>query len=354
MKRWIWLVFLVLVVVGTVNSNKFFPQRPSPLVAQQLGDKGDKEAGGQGDKEDKGDKGINSLVPRVSPQRLMANVKALNYQRYTEAQRDRARIYLTQSLKQLGWQPELQPFEDGVNIFAQRQGTDPEAGSILVAAHYDTVSASPGADDNASGVAVVLEVARLLGSRTTRRTLQLAFFDSEELGLLGSRAFVTNKVHLDNLQGAIVLDMVGFACHTAGCQRYPTGLPIVPPTNKGDFLVVVGDMEHMPLLNAFQQSESSNLPPVLTLPVPLKGMLLPDTLRSDHAPFWYRGVGAVLLTDTANLRTPHYHQPSDTLVTIDRAFFTGVAQIVINATTKLLDSDRTQTELPSSLSFRGR
>ena len=83
-------------------------------------------------------------------------------------------------------------------------------------------------------------------------------------------------------------------------------------------------------------------------------MLLPDTLRSDHAPFWYRGVGAVLLTDTANLRTPHYHQPSDTLVNLDRAFFTGVAQIVVNATNKLLDSDRTQTELPSSLSFRGR
>jgi len=69
--------------------------------------------------------------------------------------------------------------------------------------------------------------------------------------------------------------MVGFACYTVGCQRYPAGLPIIPPTN-GDFLAVVGD-EHLPLLEAFHQSGQSDLPPVLTLPVPLKGMLIPTT-----------------------------------------------------------------------------
>ena len=93
---------------------------------------------------------------------------------------------------------------------------------------------SPGADDNATGVASVLEVARLLGSRPTPRTLQLALFDREELGLLGSRAFVADKKHLENLQGAIVMDMVGFACHQVGCQKYPQGLPVVPPSDKGD------------------------------------------------------------------------------------------------------------------------
>lgn len=196
---------------------------------------------------------------------------------------------------------------------------------------------SPGADDNATGVASVLEVARLLGSRPTPRTLQLALFDREELGLLGSRAFVTDKKHLENLQGAIVLDMVGFACHQVGCQKYPQGLPVVPPSDKGDFLVVVGDMEPATLLDAFQSS-GQEIPPVLTLPVPLKGMLMPDTLRSDRAPFWYRGVGAVLLTDTANLRTPHYHQPSDTPATLDKSFFTASAQLVVNATTKLLEA----------------
>jgi hypothetical protein len=332
MKKLIGAVLLVLVMVALVNSSKFFQQR-SPTLKQQISSVQESRAREYITQ-------IKPIVhtPKVSSVKLLTHVRALNYRRYSENERDRTRTYLTKSLKQLGWKPELQPFEGGVNIFAQRQGTDPASGSILVAAHYDTVLTSPGADDNASGVAVVLEVARLLGSRSTPRTLQLAFFDREELGLLGSRAFVANEKHLENLQAVLVLDMVGFACHTAGCQKYPPSLPVVPPSDKGDFLAVVGDMEHAQLLEAFQPSGQENLPPVLTLPVPLKGMLMPDVLRSDHAPFWYQGVGAVLLTDTANLRTPHYHQPSDRPATLDKSFFTGSAQIVVNATTKLLDS----------------
>ncbi|MBW4665315.1 MAG: hypothetical protein KME01_14120 [Chroococcus sp. CMT-3BRIN-NPC107] len=63
----------------------------------------------------------------------------------------------------------------------------------------------------------------------------------------------------------------------------------------------------MQLLNAFQSTKL----PVITLPIPLKGLFTPDVLRSDHAPFWYRGIGAVLVTDTANLRSPHYQYGSD-------------------------------------------
>ena len=134
------------------------------------------------------------------------------------------------------------------------------------------------------------------------------------------------------------MDMVSYACYTPGCQKYPQTLPITPPSDKGDFLTVVGDIEHLPLLNSFQNnaSEQANLPAVLTVPIPLKGLLTPDTLRSDHAPFWYQGIGAVLVTDTANLRTPHYHKPSDKPETIDRNFFKGSAQIIVNATNNLL------------------
>ena len=330
MKKWIGLALLVLVVVGVVNSSKFLPHQSSRRFQQQITVVQQSKASTA----NAASMYVNTL--KVSRQKLLAHIRALNYRRYTEAERDRTRSYLRKSLKQLGWKPELQTFEGGVNIFAQRQGTDAKAGSILVGAHYDTVPTSPGADDNATGVASVLEVARLLGSRPTPRTLQLALFDREELGLLGSRAFVADKKHLENLQGAIVMDMVGFACHQVGCQKYPQGLPVVPPSDRGDFLAVVGDMEHATLLDAFQSS-GQEIPPVLTLPVPLKGMLMPDTLRSDRVPFWYRGVGAVLLTDTANLRTPHYHQPSDTLATLDKSFFTASAQLVVNATTKLLE-----------------
>ncbi|MFM6152577.1 MAG: M28 family peptidase, partial [Sphaerospermopsis kisseleviana] len=266
---------------------------------------------------------------------LFAHVQQLNFRRYSHRERSRTRRYITNQLRKFGWQPQLEEFPEGINIFTQRLGTDKKAESILVAAHYDTVPASPGADDNATGVAVVLEIARLFSSISTPKTLQLAFFDQEETGLLGSKAFVSQPTHLKNLQGAIILDMLGYACDTSGCQKYPAGLPVTPPSDKGDFLVVVGDVENLDLLNAFANS-SDNLPKIFKLPVPPKGLLTPDTLRSDHAPFWYQGVGALLVTDTANLRNPHYHQPSDIPQNIHKEFLTGAAQIIINATSTLL------------------
>lgn len=357
MRKWVWLVLLALIVAGVVSSSGGYNQYASPVNLLQkrvLSTRAQptektfargsvllKSIKSSTDITTTSEPTINT--PVISTEKLLSHIKQLNFERYTEVGRSRARTYLTQSLKKLGWTPQLQSFEGGVNVIAQRRGTDLKAGAVLVAAHYDTVAGSPGADDNATGVAVLLEVSRLLGSRPTPRTLQLALFDREELGLRGSRAFV-GKEQLENLHGVIVMDMLGFACHTVGCQRYPTGLPITPPTDRGDFVAVVGDAEHLPLLNVFQSSQP-NLPPVLTVPVPLKGLLMPDTLRSDHAPFWYQGIGAVLLTDTANLRTPHYHKPSDTPATLDKLFLTGAAQIVVNATTKLLESrDRLETQ----------
>ncbi|MEH2421086.1 MAG: M28 family peptidase [Nostoc sp.] len=351
MKKWIWLMLLVLMAVAVVGSrgSTFFEQRPSPAVVQSIPVE-TRQSQAQS-------KEVDS-TPQVSTDRLLTHIQKLNFQRYTTIERSLTRTYITTELRKLGWKPKLEKFSDGVNIFAERPGTNKAAKAILVAAHYDTVPLSPGADDNASGVAVVLEIARLLGSRPTPWTLQLAFFDKEEAGLLGSQAFVSKTPRLQNLGGAIVMDMVAYACYTAGCQKYPAGLPVTPPSDKGDFLAVVGDTEHLPLLNAFQNSQmlpstalnkqESNLPPVLTLPIPFKGLLTPDTLRSDHAAFWYQGVGAVLVTDTANLRTPHYHKPSDVPATIERSFFTGAAQIVVNTTTALLERNEVlETQPPS-------
>ncbi|HEY9907095.1 MAG TPA: peptidase M28, partial [Thermosynechococcaceae cyanobacterium] len=104
------------------------------------------------------------------------------------------------------------------------------------------------------------------------------------------------------------------------------------------FIGVVGDQEHLPLLAAFQAVEGAGLPPIITLPVPFKGLLTPDLLRSDHAPFWAHNIGAVMVGDTANFRNPHYHQPTDTLETLDRPFLSGSVQRVINAVTVLLES----------------
>lgn len=280
----------------------------------------------------------------VNVDRLWADVTALAFKRFTPADRSLARGHILDALREAGWSPRAQPFEQGVNIVAERPGTDPTAGKILLGAHYDTVEQAPGADDNATAVATVLEAARLLGATPTPRGLQLVLFDEEEVGLLGSFAFTDRPAETRDLRGAVVLEMLGFACYTPGCQRYPLGLPIAPPSDQGNFLAVIGDQDHLPLIHSFEQGSQANLPPVVTLPIPMVPFLPPDLLRSDHAAFWRKGLGAVMVTDTANFRSPHYHLPSDTVETIDKPFFFGSAQLVVNAVTLLLNGGDVATE----------
>lgn len=273
-------------------------------------------------------------APAIDAQRTWADVEALSFQRYDESDRLQARQYILSALESAGWQPEVQAFAGGVNVVARRSGTDSESSAILLAAHYDTVESSPGADDNATGVATVLETARLLGQTATPRPLELVLFDREEAGLEGSLAFA-EQLSPDEIQAAIVMDMIGYACQTAGCQSYPP-LPMTPPTDRGNFLAVIADQGHASLLDGFAQPAASDLPQTLTLAVPTLGRFTPDLMRSDHVPFWRKGIAAALVTDTANFRNPHYHQDSDTLDTLDRDFFLGAAQIVVNATFSLL------------------
>ncbi len=287
--------------------------------------------------------------PTVNLERLLADLQGLSFERFEPGDRQRARGYITSALETAGWTPQLYPFESGgvagVNVLAERPGNDPEAGKILLAAHYDSVERSPGADDNATGVATILETARLLANSSTPRTLQLALFDLEEAGLVGSNAFAEDPTQLETLRAAVVLDMVGYSCNTPGCQQYPPMLPIAPPSDRGLFLAGLGDQGHFPLLQALQQATRPNLPPVFSLPIPLIGSLTPDLVRSDHAVFWKKGIGAVLVTDTANFRNPNYHQTTDTPSTINAEFFVGSAQIVVNAVNLLLN---TQGDLTTS------
>jgi len=275
--------------------------------------------------------------PAVGQQQLVRHLKAIVGERYFDADRDRTRNYLIRSLKQFGWQVTTQSFGSGVNVIA-RQAMKPNQKTLLVVAHYDTVPRSPGADDNATSVAATLEVARLLQNHAGNQALAIVLFDQEEQGLLGSSAFVAKPDNIKNLVGVINLEMMGYTCNTPGCQTYPAGLPITPPGDRGDFLGIVADQEHAYLLQAFQLAHTADLPPIITVPIPFKGLLTPDVLRSDHAPFWARNIGAVMLGDTANFRNPNYHQPSDTLDTLDLDFFARSTQLVINAAIVLLDA----------------
>lgn len=277
-------------------------------------------------------------VPQVDQAQLVNHLRALEGERYSTAGRDRARQYLINTLQAYGWTVTTQSFQEGANVIARSTPATPTAATVMVVAHFDTVAQSPGADDNATGVAAALEVARLLRTRPANQALAIVLFDLEERGLLGSQAFTANPENRQNLLGVINLEMLGYTCNTPGCQSYPKGLPITPSRDRGDFLGIVGDREHDYLLQAFQLAHQPNLPFIITIPIPLKGLLTPDVLRSDHAPFWLNQIGAVMVSDTANFRNPHYHQPSDTVDTLDLDFLTQATQLVTNATAVLLDS----------------
>ncbi|MFQ3627740.1 MAG: M20/M25/M40 family metallo-hydrolase [Cyanobacteriota bacterium] len=298
-------------------------------------------------------------TPDVDPDRLVRDMKALSFVRYEAGDRQRAAEYIERSLTAAGWQVARQPFGTGntagENLIATRPDAPPDRPKLLLAAHYDTVKDSPGADDNATAVATILEAARLLDSQNTPSALELVLFDREEAGLEGSEAFVADAARRQGVRGAVVMDMIGYGCEAAGCQSYPAMLPIAPPTDRGNFLAVIGDLQsvrasgaarfpygnhpHPQLIQAFHQiadAPSSQVTPIFSLAVPLLGDLTPDLLRSDHTPFWKAGIGAVLLTDTANFRNPHYHQPSDTPDTLNVPFFLGSARLVIKAVDLLL------------------
>ncbi|MGC1308003.1 MAG: M28 family peptidase [Phormidesmis sp.] len=291
-----------------------------------------------------------SLDLSVTEAQLMSHVAALAQPRVTPAQKAAARSYLVTQLTTYGLAPTEQRYStaagEGVNVIAEIAGSDPTAGAIVLGAHYDTVVNSPGADDNGSAIATLLETARVLSAQTAPpapATLKLVFFDQEEQqpdgsGLLGSLAFV-QETDVSDVKGAVILDMVGYACRTEGCQTYPARLPIPNLPTTGDFLAVLGLQEKTDLLiGAFMQSAQSNWPLVLSLPIPQPTLkFFPDLLRSDHAPFWNQDIPAVFVSDTANFRNPHYHTAQDTVDTLDRSFFRGSAQHIVNAIASLLN-----------------
>ncbi|MBH0203837.1 MAG: M28 family peptidase [Nitrospira sp.] len=212
--------------------------------------------------------------------------------------------------------PALEPFQS--------------APPLILAAHFDTVQGSPGADDNASALAVLLHVARRIRAMKLARLIHFIAFNLEEENLLGSSAYTALlRKNRETIHGAIVLECVGYASHQAGSQKTPPGVPIAVPTT-GNFLAVIGNEHSHILTGSVAKAMQSHLP-IVPLIVPGNGEKLPDTRRSDHTSFWDQGFPAVMLTDTANFRNPHYHKPTDTLDTLDLDFIASVANGVTAA-----------------------
>jgi Zn-dependent M28 family amino/carboxypeptidase len=218
-----------------------------------------------------------------------------------------------------------QPFQGGstrgVNLLLTLPGRLPHLSPLLVGAHYDGPPHSPGADDNATGVAVLLELARRWRHQPPRRPVWLVAFDQEEEGLLGSRALAAQLRADDQpLHLMVSLEMLGF---TSPSQRYPHPAMGWLYGRRGDFLALVANGGALPLLPGLARRVGRHVT-TKVLPVPLRGRPLPDTRRSDHSPFWDQGYNALMATDTAFLRNPHYHRPSDTIATLDLPFLAAV------------------------------
>lgn len=208
---------------------------------------------------------------------------------------------------------------------------------ILIGAHYDAVPNSPGADDNATGVAVLLEMAKAFSEQSARFPIRLIAFDLEE-NFTQSDTF-GNTQYAKSLNGEplrlmIALEMLGYCSHEPNSQRYPAGLERFYP-DRGNFIALIGNIPTIPdLIRLSRGIRRSNIG-CEWLPAGLRGKIVPDTRRGDHAAFWDRGYRALMVTDTANLRNPNYHKPSDRIETIDFDFLTKVCEGLIDSIRQL-------------------
>ena len=273
--------------------------------------------------------------------RLEAAVRRLAVPRHPVASPralEEAERFVAKQLEACGLPVERQAFDwrgkQHHNVVATLAGTDPARPWVVVGAHFDSVARSPGADDNASGVAALVEIARLIARRPERpaATMQFVGFNLEEIQDTLLHFKVGSKFYVDRLQaqgrrvaGALVLEMVGY---TGKRQVVPAAVQLVKRVPKtGTFLAAVGDGNSDVLLQAMELAARGVIE-LVSLAVPLKGWLVPDTRRSDNARFWDAGYPALMVTDTADLRNPHYHQVTDTPDTLNYEFMAQATEVV--------------------------
>ncbi|MBE9036250.1 M28 family peptidase [aff. Roholtiella sp. LEGE 12411] len=213
-----------------------------------------------------------------------------------------------------------------LNLPSQAEQQKQDLPPILIGAHYDAVPGTPGADDNATGVAVLLELASKFASEPAKYPLRLVAFDMEEYGLLGSTDYVALlRQQQQPLRLMISLEMLGYRDSNPGSQSYPPPLERFYPT-RGDFISLIGNLRTIRDLIGISRSIRKVGIPSQWLPVSNRGLIVRQTRLSDHAPFWDAGYPAIMVTDTAFLRNPNYHKPSDTIATLDLDFLTGICE----------------------------
>jgi hypothetical protein len=275
----------------------------------------------------------------VDLNRLHAHLSAIAHPRPNgSAELEALRAYCTEHLQHSGWTVNRHEFRavsemgdslTGVQLIATWPPDIAPAASrwLCVAAHLDSRPETPGADDNASGVAGLLEIARCWPEWRPARSagLELVVTDLEEHGMLGGAEHARLwQARPETLLGMISLEMIGYADSRPNTQALPKPLLGKYPTT-GNFIAVIGNQNSTDLIELFSRG-LRDVPqlPVETLQVPDNGNWLQATRLSDHSPFWDAGFPAVMVTDTSFLRNPHYHCRSDTVGTLNLEFLRHV------------------------------
>jgi hypothetical protein len=279
------------------------------------------------------DSRVAKILSDVSSENLRAFVKMFAFPRNFFAESDanrRARDSLLRLARAFGYRPAVQGDHDNIVLTSPGPADAP---FVLLGAHYDSVPGTPGADDNASAIAVCLECARLV-ARHKIGAVMVVFFNGEEDGLIGSGEFVASlaKRAARPVSEAHIFEMVGYRSRTPGSQKLPRGLPIPFAPDVGDFLALLANRGSNAISDQLIGLAARYVPqcPVIALQIYFGiERAFADLTRSDHAPFWKSGIPAIMWTDTSEFRNPHYHRQSDMPDTLDYDFMAEVTRLAL-------------------------
>jgi hypothetical protein len=256
--------------------------------------------------------------------------------------------------EQYGFEVELHKYDTGTNVIGTRRGSAKPDEQIIVSAHYDHIANCAGADDNATGVAGVLETARVLERVKLERSLILACWDEEERGLLGSIAYATRaKGNGDKIIAMTSLEMIGYKNDAPNTQKVPTGFDLLFSEQykaleanqfRADFVSVVALDTATPLVRAFErraQADGLRTSTLLLTQAMATSPQLADLNRSDHAAFWLAGFPSLMLNDSANFRYAPYHCKGgdDVPELLDYGFLADITRASVVAQLEVLDVD---------------
>ncbi len=221
---------------------------------------------------------------------------------------------------------------DGVsykNIVVTFDGANSDCKTTVIGAHYDTYDYLPGADDNSSGTAGLLELVRLFSNKPPQCDLQLVFYTLEEPPYFRTEhmgSYIHAKSLSDNnikVNQMISLEMIGYFSDEVGSQAYPVKGMKYLYSDKGDFITLVGDLSQMGITRTLKSSmRNAGDLPVYSINAPSS---VPGIDFSDHLNYWHFGYPALMITDTAFNRNENYHTEEDTIEKLD---FKRMAQVV--------------------------